>query len=292
MRVEPPETRPDAGTGRRRGRAPAGRPAMTLEPGILVGLQHGEEQRIDLVGFDRQPWRPSAVANGRRSPLAVSTTIDRCPVVDRAGRSLREAQEKDRRAERAERQGACRDHQPSSPATGDRLRAPLLPVSDRRLPSRFLRAAPARPRRCRTPFVRTVPVRTCPRREPAGARTGPARPPGRHRAVKIAGWLGVRSNAATNRSSRYSSCAGTTSALSQSRAATDPLSTSWIVDLESGRRTVDQEQPRRARLRFGHLEHRHEPLVLAHWPVSTRVPSSLSSSLVPHSLEPPRARNR
>jgi hypothetical protein len=90
-------------------------PAMTLEPGILVRLQHGEEQRIDLVGFDRQPPAPVRGREGAQEPpLAVEhhgRTLARRPKIERA-ESLRKAQDKRGRAEPAERQGSGRDDRP------------------------------------------------------------------------------------------------------------------------------------------------------------------------------------
>ena len=89
--------------------------------------------------------RPSAVANGRRSAPRGEhhdRSLPRWPKIERA-ESLREAQEKDREPSElsAKAPAATINHRRQR---GDRLRAPLLPVSDRRLPSRFLRAAPAR----------------------------------------------------------------------------------------------------------------------------------------------------
>ena len=77
--VEPPETmRPLRhelpGGARKRERIDA---VMRVEALVLVGDQHGEEARVDIVARAGRRQRPSGVVNGRSSlPSRSSTSVE------------------------------------------------------------------------------------------------------------------------------------------------------------------------------------------------------------------------
>ena len=243
---------------------------MAVEARVLVGLEHGEEARIDVRRRDRQPPAPVRGGEGPQQPpvavehdgraLVGDREVERAEggdVAQRAKAPRAGGREASGDAQRRERRDA-----PSPPAgeggergadAGRRRRAVLSQLARERRLIRAARSPDPSPQRGERIAARRG-ARSRPRRRhldraEAGApeALGPVHVLDHGRRVDVAARRdgadhvgdreerragpASRSKAATKRSSRYSVWTGSTSVLSQSSAATASLSTSFGLSI-------------------------------------------------------------